>query len=167
MKTVEELLAELHLTDAKRRERYEKFFPESDDLIAVVLRGHMLVEEILEAILNHHAIDNKALAGIRLSFEIKHKLAHAFLRIPSPPEMWLSIRALNRLRNKLAHVVEPENLQGAIHNFIQHSTSKIEKDPLADENDIIRVRASLGYLLGQLSVLEVASQYMESRRQYA
>ena len=50
---IEELLAKWDAQKVEDLDKFKRCFPESDDLLAIVLRGHLLVEEYIDR-LNRH-----------------------------------------------------------------------------------------------------------------
>jgi hypothetical protein len=91
--------------------RYDEHMPDTDDLALIVLKGHLLVEEMLVE-LSHLLLPNAAfLDEANLRF---HQLAH-IIRAAEPTKphdnSWSLILALNSLRNELVHNLEPPKLE--------------------------------------------------------
>jgi hypothetical protein len=100
-------------TDDPRRHvfRYDEHMPDTDDLSLIVLKGHLLVEEMLLE-LSRVLLPNSAfLDEANLRF---HQLAH-IVRAAEPTKSqdncWKLIFALNSLRNELVHNLEPPKLE--------------------------------------------------------
>ncbi len=69
-----------------------------------ILKGHLLIEEALDVLLDHRlpAPGKLRQGGRRLSFDLKLRLAQALGVVPD--EHAQAIEALNALRNKIGHV---------------------------------------------------------------
>ena len=111
------------LTNSKRDYRdcvfrYDEHMPETDDLTLVVLKGHLLIEELLVE-LGHLALPHaEYLDADRLSF---HQLA-CVVRASVPRESdpaWELILSLNSLRNDLAHNLESSKRDARLQQIFQ------------------------------------------------
>ena len=90
--------------------RYDEHMPDTDDLALVVLKGHLLVEEVLVELTGLVLPYSQDLDNARLSFYQRACVIKA--AIPSKPDdCWPLVFALNSLRNDLAHNLEPPKLQ--------------------------------------------------------
>lgn len=89
--------------------RYDDHMPDTDDLALVVLKGHLLVEEVLVELTDLVLPHSQNLDNARLSFHQRACVMKA--AIPSrTDDCWQLIFALNSLRNDLAHNLEPPKL---------------------------------------------------------
>lgn len=91
----------------------------SNDRVSVVLKGHLLIEELLGKLIEVHVVDSLPLRDARFTFKQKLCLAQAFCSNESNSKLWKSIELLNNLRNKLAHSLEPENIEMKLNKFIE------------------------------------------------
>ncbi len=89
-----------------RQDRVLQHLPESDDLTLITLKGHLLVEEALDSIIQNHCKDKTALQGVEIGFYVKLKLAAALIGDPNLSGGWTMVEKLNSLRNALAHRLE-------------------------------------------------------------
>ena len=90
--------------------RYDEHMPDTDDLALVVLKGHLLVEEVLVELTDLVLPHSQELDNARLTFYQRACVVKA--AIPSKPDdCWPLVFALNSLRNDLAHNLEPPKLQ--------------------------------------------------------
>jgi hypothetical protein len=89
------------------------------DRVLVVLKGHLLVEELLREYVEMHVRDPGPLLDARLTFHQCLCLARAFDDDPLREKLWLVIEKLNSLRNKLAHSLEPKDVERSVREFIQ------------------------------------------------
>jgi hypothetical protein len=81
-------------------------FQEVDPLTQVVLRGHLLLEERLNAIVKN-SLYNPAFAE-KLNFHHKLLFARAFTVSQRGDVMWDLLAAINVLRNSIAHSLDAE-----------------------------------------------------------
>lgn len=106
-----------------RFKRFDAHLPSSDDPTLIVLKGHLLAEEILENLIKAKCKHPEALDHVEIGFFLKAKLAHALIGnthengLILPESVWEMLGALNSLRNELAHSLEPKNWKQKFKNF--------------------------------------------------
>ncbi|UJJ51046.1 hypothetical protein [Rhodanobacter denitrificans] len=137
-----------------RRERFRAHLPDSDDLALITLKGHLLVEEILDDIIAHHCKNPTALAGSRMGFQLKAQLARALVGDDSlPQQLWPMLDALRVLRNELAHKLDSPKLEKVVSKFIAATYGAVgqvdQGAPVA-----LNLRLSMGYMYGYLAAYE-------------
>ncbi|WP_158684635.1 hypothetical protein [Pseudoalteromonas sp. T1lg48] len=91
---------------------------DSTDKVTVVLKGHLLVEELLTEFVGLNFSRPNKLKDARFSFHHLLCIARAISKEDSNDNLWSSIEKLNGLRNKLAHSLEPKDLEKRINDFI-------------------------------------------------
>jgi hypothetical protein len=93
-------------------ERFGKAFePQVGDLTYLVLKSHLLFEELLRDFLAKQFQNPQALQGARLSFTQLLKLSQAAAATLEPDDWrWRALKELNRLRNAMAHEFEPDSI---------------------------------------------------------
>jgi hypothetical protein len=93
--------------------RYDDHMPDTDDLALVVLKGHLLVEEVLVELAGLVLPHSQYLEDARLRF---HQLACVVkAAVPSKPnDCWQLVFSLNSLRNDLVHNLEPPKLHARL-----------------------------------------------------
>ena len=101
-----------------------KFRSESDDLLFLILKGHLLIEEKLDAIIAIHFGDEKLSKALNLRFQQKARLAEAictqyFNNSWWDPFLWPAIQLLNNVRNELAHKLESEKIREHVARLIR------------------------------------------------
>jgi hypothetical protein len=137
-----------------RKERFAAHLPDSDDLSLITLKGHLLIEEILDDIIAFHCRKASVLAETNIPFFLKTRLAHALVGDDSlPMPIWPMIDALRVLRNELAHKLESAKLERAVSKFISltyGSTENFNKEAPVAQN----LRNSMGYMYGYLAGYE-------------
>ena len=140
-------------TVSARRERFRAHLPETEDLALITLKGHLLVEEILDDIIAHHCKKPAALSGSRMGFQLKAVLAHALAGDDSlPQQLWPMVNALRSLRNELAHKLDSPKLEQVVSKFVT-ATGVIGTD---DQSSPVahKLRISMAYMYGFLAAYE-------------
>ncbi len=77
--------------------------PSGNALELIVLKGHLLLEQQLDEIIRTIVAHGGLLAGARLTFDLRARLAQAMCWGQHENSFWEFIFALNSLRNDLAH----------------------------------------------------------------
>lgn len=85
-------------------EVFRRALTPASDPISTVLRTHLFTERVLEAHIRSWLQQPEALLGLNLGYRIKLELAGAFGAIEG--RILQSLRALNTLRNDLAHHID-------------------------------------------------------------
>ena len=138
------------------KEKAEKHLDETSDLTLVVLKGNLLVEEALYTALKRHCRNPAFLERADLRLYQMIFLARALIspnnaeRAAQEEKIWDAMLALNSLRNKLAHILEPE----AIAPLLQRLQINVAGGAdLLNDKDIVRqlsisVSMIVGWALG-------------------
>ncbi len=170
---IEELIARWDTQREEDREKFKKHFPDSDDLLAIVLRGHLLVEEFLDRLNRHCFHFSEYYDQANLRFSKKLLIARAQVLVPhsNPDAFFNGIMKLNELRNNLAHNLDSMKLKNKLTEFLDAMESTYSKEVITDHNPKnktieVRVRFAVWYLLGQLEVLDNVVEFMEKSRHY-
>jgi hypothetical protein len=93
--------------------RYDDHMPHTDDLALIVLKGHLLIEEVLVELARLALPQPQYLDEARLRF---HQLA-CVVRAVVPRksnDCWQLVFSLNALRNDLVHNLEPPKLHARL-----------------------------------------------------
>ena len=135
-----------------RLDRFRNFFPEENDPVLMVLKAHLLSEEILSEVIAANCIEPEALANIEIGYFLKVRLAKALASDKAAESIWEMAEALNSLRNVLAHKLESQNVTLKREKFIA-IIERTRKAPI-EGNDDQRLRHALQYFLGSISFLE-------------
>lgn len=88
-----------------------------DSGIDVILKGHLLIEEILIKILENTVESTKPLKSANLSFFKLACIVRALHESKTKKWVWESVLLLNSIRNELAHKLETKNIEYLIENF--------------------------------------------------
>ena len=114
-------------------QRIEHHFPDGADLTLQVLKGHLLVEELLRQIFDLLLANPRALQGDRgTSFECHQIICLVEAITPHSslePWVWSAAKRLNNLRNDLAHNLEPKALDQkvkALITFVTHDNGVVK-----------------------------------------
>jgi hypothetical protein len=108
------------ITD-RQLEAFRKFLdllPHGKDADLVLLKGHLLIEEQLRLLIDQRLRNPTALPDARLECHQCICLAQSFF--PPNHELWLwqALKKLNKIRNDIAHQIQPKGLQDRIEDFI-------------------------------------------------
>ncbi len=99
--------------DNKNKKYFDKLkvhLPIAKDPTVVILRGHLLIEELLDDIISFYLKEPSAINDARLTFFQKMRLAQGILGKKNDDSTWKVIEALNRLRNQISHRLPDANL---------------------------------------------------------
>lgn len=131
--------------------KYQSYIEEVAPNVITILRSHLVIEEQLNQILEIIAFDYSSVCKAKLSFSQLTRIVQAFLDDPYHPNLFPSIINLNKLRNMIAHNLEPSDLDKQITKFITSASNGIEKDIELKEDESINLEFCLGLIMGQLS----------------
>lgn len=101
----------------QRMDRFRERFWEDNPYALSLLKGHLLVEEVLEEIIVSACKNPSAAYDARMSFYSKTKLAEAISGDDSAA--WRCVERLNSARNELAHGRDDASLEEKIDALIR------------------------------------------------
>jgi hypothetical protein len=107
----------------------------SEDRTLLVLKGHLLVENLLTEYIVSKVPDASHLEAGQFRFPQRVALARMFVPNGSNEWVWDALKKLNSLRNTLAHRLEAENAEQKLNDFLKAvppSTPSPAFGPLAD-----------------------------------
>src|SRR5260221_8851296 len=107
------------------RKRFETYLPMGQDRELLILKGHLLIERMLETYLSQNLANPQELAESRLRFGQKLSLVAALHKQPGSAWLWAVLRRLNGLRNELAHKIESAKFDALLEQFI----TEVEASP--------------------------------------
>jgi hypothetical protein len=128
--------------------RMATHLPEGD-LTLIILKGHLLIEEQLFAIVRESVVFPDALLQWRPRYRDISAVAKALHYRKEEDWLWESVYRLNTLRNDLAHKLEPEDLESRLQQFIGPLETRIGSR--ANDNLTERVRNVFPFILGALT----------------
>jgi hypothetical protein len=142
--------------------RYVKDMPEVDDLALIVLKGHLLVEELLEEVIESIASHRDSIGEAKLSFHQKAVLARALCWTKADSPHWDLISKLNILRNNLAHNLESSRLGQRVRDFLASFRHAQPRDWNGRDNSSMseqdRIRYAIAMLMAFLVWYKVGAQ---------
>jgi len=96
--------------------RFMKLMPQNADLELTILKGHLLIEEQLRAIIKERIKGNKALELDNNNWSFYHvlRLSEALCHDEEDAILWKCIAKLNKIRNDMAHNLEPKGLNDRV-----------------------------------------------------
>jgi hypothetical protein len=125
--------------------------PEGEDLQLLILKGHLLAEEQLFYLLRGLARDPQPLEEANLRFRHAALLCAAFVRDDSDRWVWQRLLELNKLRNAMAHQLEPDSFSGRVLEFVTGVESAIGFGAPDDTASLAsRLRRCLAMIVGSL-----------------
>lgn len=102
--------------------KFMEHFPYEGDLTLQILKGHLLVEELMRDILKIQLFYPEALLGSKgTSFDCHQVICLVEAITPNSqvmPWIWLAAKKLNNVRNDLAHNLSPRGFDNKISDFI-------------------------------------------------
>ena len=105
-------------------------------LEVVVLRGHLLIEEELKALLRKRFERPEAYDTRRTRFSEATRLVEALYGTRLPEWEWKAIREVNVVRNSLAHVLEDETVEARIRRLFKVFADQDPTFAYADSKDL-------------------------------
>lgn len=115
----------------------------------MLLKGHLLIEEVLFAMLNFKMRNASSLEKARLSFAQIISLVEGLYFGEDLNQSWLyaSCHQLNKIRNRLAHNAKPDGMDHEIKHFIEFVIGHMKPD-FSPNNPL---RYALGSIHGNFS----------------
>jgi hypothetical protein len=132
-------------------QRIRRLLPPLVNLELLALKGHLLIEEQLQRLLEAFSRNPKSLEAARLSFIQKAYLCQALsgcLR-SSDPE-WRFILDLNALRNRLVHKLEPGDVATLVDEALRVYWKEEFHTPESARQRASYLRNVLVYVIGLL-----------------
>jgi hypothetical protein len=141
---------------AEAKLRVIKHLPKDGDLSLIILKGHLLIEELLFALVSSAARDPSAIASARLGYYELASVAKALFYEKRMGPVWGAMFELNKLRNTFAHNLEPPDLKEKLQRFAAvgsgghaKAAALLASDPVGVMVNSIEVMC--GVLIGLLS----------------
>lgn len=149
--------------DPKIAERVKKMFETVDAEVDCVLKGHLLIEECLDAILAVSVYQPEFLESAKLTFFHKYSLARALCFSESKNRVWDLISAFSKLRNALAHGLDtPQRTTRTaemlnLYNELQREDSSGTDDAAQPQH--VQIAFAAGFCVGFLQAFEADNRY--------
>ncbi len=109
-KSIEERIKHV-LPEGSKRELFVNLIAqlESDDAALIILKGHLVIEERITAVIEKFVFRPEHLDKARLTFAQKVNVARSMSLDERGNSVWEMIEKLNALRNKLSHSLDGES----------------------------------------------------------
>jgi hypothetical protein len=137
--------------------RFLKLLPHGKDSVLVVLKGHLLIEELLRRVVAERVKKPEALEAAE--FECRHVIALAEALCAKEIEswMWTAIVKVNELRNKIAHNLEPPSHKDRMAHIISlvRENSVFAEDGFGTGDKAVQFEFALWVLYANLIALLV------------
>ncbi len=151
-----------------RDKRLFEILTSEDDLVTLILRGHLVFEELLFSAIAAHCVEPERLKDARLKFSQLIPLFRSLEKMPLMKEKdWETLAELNSLRNAMAHRVEPGDISARIERLVKMILDpegiKSLQHPL-DTKESLRV--ALSFLFGKMSTITVFQSILEEFIRY-
>jgi hypothetical protein len=135
------------------------FKPSESDPTYLVLKAHLLAEEVLYEFLQSQSYQPKCIDDAKLSFVQCLSLAKSFHKFSRPDWWaWSALSRLNSLRNLIAHNLEPTSTKEKIVDFtvfVGQSIGVTKESAIATEFELLTKKGMHPFLLA-LVALHVA-----------
>lgn len=126
--------------------------PNANDPTYLVLKAHLLAEEVLYSFIERKSLHARCLNDVRLGFNQLIALCRAFHPLGEADWWgWVALKKLNSLRNLLAHNLEPEGIQDRIVDFslfLAESIGVFDESEIAVEYGNLAKKGAHPLLLG-------------------
>lgn len=130
---------------------------EYSDMEMIILKGHFVLEQVLNQILMSHGLDTKRIDSMNLMFGKTLELVMA-LDDRVIKDDYKNLKEINRIRNKMAHELLFEEYHNDLKKWacaVLESTPKTINSKRTFKNHTIKAFAYLaGKLLGMANVIE-------------
>lgn len=90
----------------KYAKQYAHFFVDLHELELIILRGHLIIEEILIKIISDFVFHEEFIKKIKLTFEGRINVARSISLDNSKNSMWNLMLSINEARNHIAHNID-------------------------------------------------------------
>lgn len=142
--------------------RVQAVFGTVDDTVVVVLKGHLLVEEMLDAIIGTFVFHSDYLKAANLRFAQKLQIARSMSLDEHDNGMWEIAIRLNSLRNELAHALNSEKrqqkTQALIDAYFAEATEAEHMALVRDQEETVILAFAASYFLGFLRTFRAEVQ---------
>jgi hypothetical protein len=139
-------------------QRFQQEMGRVDDLVLVLLKGHLLIEEALTRIIKLHFFHAEHLEGARFTFHHKAALARALCLRKDRFGEWELVAAINALRNEVAHNLEsPERakkLSRVKEIYFREASTATKARGIQKQADSVILQAACGHCAGFLASFE-------------
>lgn len=143
----------MKLTKAEFLKIFDEHFNKVDEELVAVLKGHLLVEKVLNQIIEDFVFHADKIIHVRLSFDHKVQIARSMSLDHSDNSMWKLISALNTLRNDFAHQLDSEKRKikfKNVQNIYEQETQGAEFEKIWQKGNVMGIAYTTTLVLGFL-----------------
>ena len=160
-------MAGLAETDKRILQRFAVHMPKVDDLMLVVLKGHLLLEEMLTSIVSSSLPHPDLVKDLRLTFDRKVILSKALSWDQHKSGVWDLISAVNAVRNEMAHSVEPSRAGSRIERLRALYLRHFPQDQHLNDAELVggAIGFSMGFLSRCISEATIFQRWIETLTQ--
>lgn len=142
-------------TDFDRmRNRVQEVFGAVDETVLVVLKGHLLIEELLDSIIRKFVFHPDYLDAANLRFAQKLYIARSMSLDEHDNGMWEIASRLNSLRNELAHALNSDKrerkTQAVIECYFAQATEDEHIEIVRNQGEPVILAFAASYFIGFL-----------------
>ncbi len=135
--------------------RFQKHMPRSNDITLIILKGHLLVEQELNDILDIELRYSRALYDVKITFYHRLAIVKSIYGTPlSGGFPYDEIKKLNTLRNRLVHSLEPKDLEKHVELFLRMFENPDSASEFAKQTLGKRLKLCLAGLCGLIHGFE-------------
>lgn len=105
---------------AERVVRFIEYFPADAGVELVVLKGHLLIEELMSEIITLYLSKSNPLSiklDRNIMFNNKLNICWALVREKVDEEFWKCLKEFNSIRNSMSHFLEPKGIEEKLEGF--------------------------------------------------
>jgi hypothetical protein len=125
-----------------------------DDVAQIVLKGHLVMEELMTASIETFLLHGEFVEPSRLQFHQKLQLCRAMSVSDHNNDMWNLIASINTLRNHLSHSLDPTERAKRVEalgskfarEFPAHISEKLDPLPHEAATCMLAIAGALGFL---------------------
>ena len=99
--------------------RFDRLIPLTSDVLTVILKGHLLIEEQLQSIIEAAVHSPELIREARLTFYQRLMLARSIMGHFNQSVAWDAMESLNAIRNRLVHQAEPAATEELLAPFLK------------------------------------------------
>jgi len=133
--------------------RILEHLPMKGNTVLTLLKGHLLIEETLRKFINKKVPNRNAIEEAQLSFHQTCCMVKALYKPQGMEWLWVAVKRLNKLRNDLAHNLEPVGFDDRINKlrvFVNESTGM--PDPLGMQDQMGDLAVTFATLIAFIHV---------------
>ena len=142
----------------KAKRGFEEKMQAVDDVVHVLVKGHLLIEEALTRVIEPHLFHPEYLSDASLRFYQKSSIARALCLRKDKLGEWTLMHAINALRNTLAHKLQSEERDKRVarvrRTYFKEAPDSPDVAALREASDATVIVAACAHCVGFLASLE-------------